>query len=140
MNYRRFKVGDIVGAHQTITVESHGRHRRLYKHERTVSGKVTGLKRFQLGTIESDSSYDEYGANGTNYLNVKEVITVWEVRIGLFNNPVYVLDEDLLPAVYPHNYRLPVQYQNKNSWTDEQRKELRECMSGVPRDSKGRWI
>ena len=145
MDYRRFDIGTTVGVSSTIAVayDNEGQ-KRIYKALGPVNGMIIGLKRLMLGKYEP-SGY--VGGNGyceplpeEAYLNVSETIVVWVIKTGLFNKPIYALDEDVVEACIPLYFQLPVLHQNKNEWTSLDRQCQREYMANVPRDQRGRWV
>ncbi len=145
MDYRRFGIGTNVEASSTMTVayDTDGQ-KRIYKALGPVTGMIVGLKRFMLGKYKP-SGY--VGSNGCSepeleepYLDVSESIVVWVIKVGLFNIPVYALDEDVVEACIPLHYQLPVLHQDQPEWDARDRQAQREAVANIPRDSRGRWI
>ncbi len=145
MNYRRFGIGTNVGASVTIAVayDTDGQ-KRIYKAVGPVNGMIVGLKRFMLGKYEPSGYVGDSGCSEPEiadaYLCVSETIVVWVIKTGLFNKPVYALDEDVCEACIPLHFQLPVLHQKQVEWSTEDRRMMREEVADIPRDSKGRWI
>lgn len=145
MDYRRFNIGTSVGASSTITVAyDKDKQKRIYKALGPVNGMIIGLKRFMLGKYESSgySSGSEYSEPEFEeaYLDVSESIVVWVIKTGLFNKPVYALDEDVAEEYIPLHYQLPILYQEQPEWDTRDRQAQREAVAKWPRDNRGRWI
>jgi len=149
---RKFRIGDFVLAKKQVLM------RRRYKtHEHSDSvlgwryyttlklpdntrGFIIGAAYRHLGEVKRPSYY---GGDDSNYLHSKERILVWEVKLGYLNKPIEVLEEDLeiiyssfLPLEIPWLYTTPIPERLLKGFADEMREE----MSKVPRDEKGRWL
>ncbi len=100
---------------------------------------IVGGTYFSEGLIEHD---EEWG----NCFTTKKKIFVYWVRTGFINKPMRVLPKDLRIKNDDYNFLIkstmpsPFPFCKNNSWSKQDREDLRQTMADVPRDSKGRWI
>lgn len=106
-------------------------------------GIIIGGKRLQEGHVEHD--YCEGFDEGTFFVSEKSIF-VYLVSFGFMNKPAFVFPEDIRVICnadnfsYLNYYPIEYKYPYFNSYYDDKaRKELRDAMKTVPRDSKGRW-
>lgn len=141
MDYRKFNIGRNVKVIGTVERVKEGSNCFLTRHETNFEGKIVGLKRFYLGTLESYGTYDYTEAPNSRYLKVEKTVVCLKVVRGMFNKPVYVLEGDIRPAEKcTACTKFPALYQDKHVWTERDKQDLREYMKDVPRDSRGRWV
>lgn len=147
MDKRRFQIGDWVATTATITTDYEGtkpRKKVVIKKPTTIIGQIAGLKRLYLGEYHASgiggySFGSEPDEIDQAYLAVEETVTAWEIKRGMFNKAVYVLDEDIYPTIISLKQKLPLLHTVQSPWSEEDRQAMREEMAGVKRDSKGRW-
>ena len=88
-------------------------------------------KDFEIQTFRSG------GKGGQNQNKV--VVFVYLVRLGFTNKPIKVLPEDVR-VVPMEGFPIPFRKNKKVEWDKRSKDELRQIMSTVLRDAKGRWL
>jgi len=142
-----FKIGDVVQVRAVVTFENKYDYsgdiyrtpivyREMVRKEfkNYFLAQIVGAKHKMVGQILDHNSED--GA----YFQVESSIFVWEVKRGLLNKVEYALPEDIWFALTNTSWKVPIVVQNRYSWNDKDRAELRDQMKNVKRDKKGRWI
>lgn len=103
-----------------------------------VDGKITGMKTFQEGQIRGGYKYHNYydfePEYSTPYLDVKDTIKVWGVRLGYINRELYFFEEDIIKI---DDRDIPYKYVR---WTDEEKEWMSKESKHWPRDEKGRFV
>jgi len=140
MDYKRFQIGNWVCSDFIITIGYKDNKRVMLRKSQKIHGKITGLKRFYLGRVNSGCVNVYVGEYCQGYLSVESSIVVWEVRQGKFNKPLYVLDEDIFES-FRTKEGLPEKHiRFPYKWSDQAKADMRDEVRDWPRDSKGRWI
>ncbi|KKL87127.1 hypothetical protein LCGC14_1937800 [marine sediment metagenome] len=139
----KFKIGQWVQVHaKAVTVFDNkgGRTIESQKLSNPIHGQIVGATRRQEGSLRDWNENIEYfNPKPEWYLSVSETKLVWQIRRGILNKPIEAFEEDIELHVGRSDgllniHRYPVQY------SEAYRKDMREYMKNVPRDSKGRWL
>lgn len=160
---RKFRIGQPVKVNLNHRVkadyEDGGKYRRIKRaidwgiHTETndlVLAVVIGAKLFKEGNYNAGSEggyglIDPYDYEPA-YLTVKEVVSVWGVRVGYRNKEIYFFEKDLKP--YGNTHQIFDQYICFDMinipffWsglTDYYRKRMSVESKDWPRDDKGKW-
>lgn len=138
----KFKIGQkvLVNLADKIVPKYVDNYREMVReniHDREVLGRITGVKIFQEGEVVSGQVFNTYNYESYDppYLNVKETITTYAVRLGYKNKEIYFLPEDI--NLTETDKDIPYLY---SGWTEEERKWMSDQSKDWPRDSKGRFI
>ena len=139
-NYQQFDIGDWVNVNKKLVIISSGSERKkidLPGSIKSIQGRISGVKVFRTGKI----SISYWSEDPTEFTH-KSTITCWEIRIGLLNKPIHALPENIeLCAISEmENLELPVIAGRYYTWSEQDRKSMREAIEDQPRDPGGRWI
>jgi hypothetical protein len=107
-------------------------------------GIVSGAVHRFTGQLKSEYQDAEDPAYGhfTKYLEVKNTLLLWEVKMGLTNKPYLCFSEDMTLLWRVHeiptpDYKFPFKY---CYFDEKQKKEMSDIMKRVPRDENNqRW-
>ena len=150
----KYKIGDWVYVREKTEVGYYGSEQPpIFKTAKkipvNVQGQIVGLRRKFTGKVKSPA-YSYPNEYDQNWLDVSEELILWEVKLGYFNKPILVAEEDLERYFPKEKFKvmnigqivetLPLLYTRKVEWTKEARESLRRDMASIPRDEKGRWL
>jgi hypothetical protein len=137
----KFKIGDWVLCGGTIERKhKYDDHKNIrvvwekntFDHPKIV--QVCGASYRSNGYIVSSG----YGEDFEKYFSPTNSFFAYEVKLGLTNKPLVVLEEELLKIdVLPLNMELPFRYVR---YTPEDRRVLSEFSKELPRDKRGRFV
>ena len=146
-NKRRFRVGDwakVLRVVKTKIVWEAGGKEYAGKKVLCASkdscpkvGQVVGLTARWLGWrgVGEDGSYSVFESP-----DAIQKVELWQVKFGVINKPVLVLDEDIAPADDGEDLCLPLLYTAQPPWDEKARRLLSEESKKWPRDRGGRWV
>jgi hypothetical protein len=112
-----------------------------------IIGKICGMRRRFYGVVhpESPCTPSYYGGGDDYipaYLEVKGSVLLYEIKEGMLNRPIEVLEKhitkikDFSPG-FLLNYQFPLLY---TGITEKVKEYLRNESKNWPRDKKGRWV
>jgi len=140
----KYHIGEhVIVKAKMIRSKDYGRKKitwERFPYETPIHGQVVGMTHKKSGTYVPGNSCSTWDGEeyASGYLTDTTLHSFWLVRFGMFNLPVVVEDSDLEPAL---EYKeLPTLHLIPCKWSEANRKQLRDIMRNVPRDSKGRWI
>ena len=149
MKKYKYNIGDLV----RVTKKSYmgydkDGNRRVYTFgelKESLIGKICGMKRKFLGKYKQQ---DEVGYNeefnGSAYLGVTGSVLFYEVKQGMLNKSILVLEENIIKiktwelALHFRSYNFPLLY-STFKWSEKERKLMSEYSKSFPRDSKGKF-
>ena len=150
MSRYKYNIGDLV----RVTKKSYmgydkDGNRRVYTFgelKEPLIGKICGMKRKFLGKYKRQDEVSYYGEyiHESAYLEVKGSVLFYEVKQGMLNKPILVLEENierLLSAelILKFRYQFPLIYSRKVVCSEEERKIMSEYSKSFPRDSKDKF-
>ena len=145
MKKYKYNIGDLVKVIKKSYVDyDECGERDVYTSEelgKPIIGKISGMKRHFLGSYKEASS-PHYAQKYSDdiieqpYLEVKSSVLFYEVKQGMLNKPILVLEENIkLLERWMVGNTLPLFY-SPYKWTEKEKKNMREYFL---RDSKGRF-
>jgi len=146
MKQYKYNIGDLVKVIKKSYVDyDETGEREVYTQEldKPIIGKVSGIKRKFLGKYNPQSSpgqnYFEETNYGPAYLEVKGSVLFYEVKQGMLNKPILVLEENIiLLERWMMSENLPLFF-TPFKLTEQDKKNLSEYSKAFSRDSKGRF-
>lgn len=135
MKKYKFKIGDCVEVYASmVPVYRDGKRliSRVPIYE-PKKGIICGMKRRVEGKIVGSNHYGLLDDYDPPYLNPEKVILLYQVKQGMLNVPMEVLEEDIkfIPA-----FQIPMLF---SEWNKRERERLSEYSKHFPRDEKGRF-
>ena len=152
MKKYKYNIGDLVRVLKKsyIVYYEYG-HRSVYTSPELIKpiiGIICGMKRKFIGTYieQSSRTYSYYNEDciEQSYLKVEGSVLFYEVKQGMLNKPILVLEENIRKietwelALHFKNYKLPFLLSGWQ-WSEREKEVMSEYSKSFPRDSKGRF-
>ena len=151
MKQYKYNIGDLVrviGESEVGYDEADNRDIYTIKFNEPIIGKICGMKRKFLGKYNPQTPSYKYAydidVTEQAFLDVKGSVLLYEVKQGMLNKPILVLEEDIerlssAELILKFRYQFPLIYSHKVVYSEEERKIMSEYSKSFPRDEKGRF-